>query len=429
MNTISALTDKLLSHGLDSRLLDICRDGERLEHERSRYVDALQRFAGLFGGPGTKVSVFSAPGRSEICGNHTDHQHGKVLACSINRDAIAVASYRNDNYIQVVSDGSELIRIGTDDLEIDSNGYGTTRSLIRGVVKGIADRGYRIGGFDCFITSEVLIGAGLSSSAAFETVIGAVVNGLYNDDAISDVEIAQIGQYAENVFFGKPCGLMDQMACSVGSLVYIDFEDPQAPVIEKVELDLDKFGMSLCITDTKGSHSDLTADYAAVPEEMCRVAEFFGKSYLRDVSEDELIAKIIEVRSACGDRAVLRALHFYGENRRVEQTVEAIRRDDIGAFLAGIRASGDSSFKYLQNVFTTHDTEHQNMSVALLMSDMALAGTRGVSRVHGGGFAGTIQAFVDNGDVIGYKMSMDRVFGEGSCSVLKIRKYGGTRVV
>jgi len=429
MNTISVLTDKLSGHNLDSRLLDICRDAERLDHERSRYIGALKIFADTFGDK--EAVVFSAPGRSEISGNHTDHQHGRVLACSINRDAIAVASYRDDRFVQVMSGDSGIIRIDTDDLEIDTGDYGTTKSLIRGVLRGIADRGYKTGGFDCYITSEVLIGAGLSSSAAFETVIGAVVNGLYNDSRITDVEIAQVGQFAENVFFGKPCGLMDQMACSVGSLVYIDFEDPKAPVVERVELDLDKFGMSLCITDTKGSHSDLTADYAAVPEEMCRVAELFGKSYLREVSEDELIAKIADVRGVCGDRAVLRALHFFEENKRVVQIAEAIRKEDRNAFMAGIKASGDSSYKYLQNVYTTHDTRHQNISVALLMSDLALGGSgkSGVSRVHGGGFAGTIQAFVDNGAVIGYKESMDHVFGVGSCSVLKIRRYGGIRVV
>ena len=427
MTTAADLISTISSGLLDSRLLDICRDPARLDYERDRYKGALDSFINAFGD--ADVSVFSAPGRSEISGNHTDHQHGKVIACSINRDAVAIASYRDDNSVHVISGDSGELVIDLSDLDIDAEFYGTTISLIKGVLRGIKDRGYRIGGFNSYITSDVLIGAGLSSSAAFETVIGAVVNGLYNEQKISDVEIAQIGQYAENVFFGKPCGLMDQMACSVGSLVYIDFEDPEKPIIEKVDLDLDNYSLSLCITDTKGSHSDLTADYAAVPEEMCSVAEFCGKHYLRDVPEDEVIAKLSDIRNACGDRAVLRAMHFYEENRRVEKIVAAIRNEDKQSFLDGIRQSGDSSYKYLQNVYTTHDTEHQNVSVALCMSEKALAGGKGVCRVHGGGFAGTIQAFVDNGAVIGYKECMDRLFGEGSCSVLKIRKYGGIMVV
>ena len=411
----------------DGKILSICADSSRLDYERARYISAIETFESLFGAG--DVAVFSAPGRSEVCGNHTDHQHGIVLACSINRDAIAVASVRDDGLIRVKSGDGSLIEFSVDDVEIDESMYGTTVSLIKGVIKGIKDRGYNAGGFECYITSDVLIGAGLSSSAAFETVIGTVINSFYNDMQISAVEIAQIGQFAENVFFGKPCGLMDQMACSVGSLVFIDFEDPEKPVVESVELDLGKYGYSLAITDTKGSHSDLTADYAAVPEEMCAVAALFGCRFLREVSESDFLAHISVVRERCGDRAALRALHFYAENRRVKEAVDAIRGGDVTAFLDAVKRSGDSSFKYLQNVYTNHDVEHQNVSIALCVSDRILGGGNGVSRVHGGGFAGTVQAFVSDGVVDEYKMEMDRVFGVGSCNILKIRPCGGIRVI
>ena len=427
MPTASSLQEYISSGSLNARISDITQDDSRLELEQSRYIEAVNRFIELYGD--REVSIFSAPGRSEISGNHTDHQHGHVLAASINRDAIAVASVRDDSIVRVVSGSSPIITIDLSKLDKDESEFGTTVALIRGVLRGIIDRGYVIGGFDCYITSEVLIGAGLSSSAAFETVIGTVVNGFYNDMKISAIEIAQIGQFAENVFFGKPCGLMDQMACSVGSLVHIDFADPENPIVEAVDFDLDKYGMSLVITDTKGSHSDLTADYAAVPAEMGSVAAFFGKQFLNDVPEEDVISRIGDVRKKCGDRAVLRALHFYNENRRVKAIVDAIKADDIEGFLNGIRSSGDSSFKYLQNVYTNNDINHQNVSVALLISDVKLNGNKGVARVHGGGFAGTIQAFVKNEAVEDYKNSMEQIFGEGTSSVLKIRKYGGIKVL
>lgn len=427
MPTASSLLEYISSGSFDTRLSGITQDNSRLELERCRYVEAVKKFIELYGD--REANIFSAPGRSEISGNHTDHQHGHVLAASINRDAIAVASKRDDDIVRVVSGSSSFITISLSSLNKDESEFGTTTALIRGVLRGICDRGYKVGGFDCYITSEVLIGAGLSSSAAFETVIGTVVNGFYNDMAISAVTIAQIGQFAENVFFGKPCGLMDQMACSVGSLVHIDFADPDEPVVEAVDFDLDKYGMSLVITDTKGSHSDLTADYAAVPAEMSSVAAFFGKEFLNDVPEDDVISHIGDIRRNCGDRAVLRALHFYNENRRVKAIVDAIKNDDIDGFLNGIRSSGDSSFKYLQNVYTNSDVKHQNVSIALLMSDVILNAGKGVARVHGGGFAGTIQAFVKNDAVEEYKDSMEQIFGEGTSSVLKIRKFGGIKLI
>ena len=427
MTDTTLLKKNIADGAMDERLLDICADSSRLDYERSRYVSAIETFESLFGAK--DVSIFSAPGRSEVCGNHTDHQHGIVLACSINRDAIAVASPRDDGLVRVKSGDSSLIEFPISEAEIDESIYGTTISLIKGVIKGIADRGYNVGGFECYITSDVLIGAGLSSSAAFETVIGTVINGFYNSMNITAVEIAQIGQFAENVFFGKPCGLMDQMACSVGSLVFIDFKDPSSPIVESVELDLGKYGYSLAITDTKGSHADLTSDYAAVPAEMKSVAEFFECKVLREVPEEMFLEKISDVRGACGDRACLRALHFYDENKRVSEAVAAIRAGKIEGFLNVIKISGDSSFKYLQNVYTNHDFSHQNMSVALCLSDRILRGGKGVSRVHGGGFAGTVQAFVSDDTVDSYREEMDRVFGVGSCNILKIRRYGGIKVV
>ena len=284
------------------------------------------------------------------------------------------------------------------------------------------------GGFQAYITSDVLIGAGLSSSAAFETIIGTIISGLYNDMKLSPVDIAIIGQYAENEYFGKPCGLMDQTASSVGNLVHIDFADKKNPVIESVSCDLEAYGYSLCITDTKGSHADLTGDYAAVPTEMRAAASVFGQEVLHGVELSALLEKSAEVREKAGDRAFLRAVHFVTENVRVQEEVAALRAGDFQAFLKGVKASGDSSFKYLQNVYTNHDVEHQNVSVALAVSD-AVLGSNGVSRVHGGGFAGTIQAFVKNEAVAEYKRVMDQTFGEGSCSVLKIRKYGGMKVL
>ncbi|SCW52571.1 galactokinase [Ruminococcaceae bacterium YRB3002] len=427
MITASALVKELSEGAIDSILSDIDPDTFRLNYERERYINAVQEFISLFGDQ--EVSVFSAPGRSEICGNHTDHQLGKVLACSINRDAIAVASPRRDGVIRLKSDNDSIIETDISNIEITPALYGTTTALINGVIRGISNYGYNIGGFDCYVTSDVLIGAGLSSSAAFETLIGTVVNGFYNDMAITAVEIAKIGQYAENAHFGKPCGLMDQMACSVGSLVYIDFGAENAPYVEKLELDLSAQGMSLCITNTKGSHANLTDEYAAIPDEMNSVAAYYGEEHLNTVDETRFLDDINDIRAELGDRAVLRAMHYWDECRRVEEIVQAVKNDNMAAFLHLVKSSGDSSFKYLQNVYPNSDVMHQNISVALMMSDRVLAGSRGVARVHGGGFAGTIQAFVKDHAVSDYVKYMDLLFGDGSCAVLKIRKYGGLRVV
>ncbi len=388
---------------LDDKLIDIYQGKESLDKQKMRYIDGIHQFKELFPND-DDLSIFSAPGRTEVGGNHTDHQHGQVLAAAINQDAIAIAAKNDSNVVNIKS------------------------ALIKGVFAGCKNRGYQIGGVDAYVTSDVLGGSGLSSSAAFETLIGCIISGHFNDMKIDAVTIAIIGQYAENYYFGKPCGLMDQMACSVGSLCHIDFAESE-PKIEKIDFDLDSAGYSLCITDTKGSHADLTSDYAAVPKEMKSVAEFFGKEYLIEVSKEDVLSNIPMLREKLGDRAVLRALHFYGENTRVEKESEALINGNVNEFLKYVLVSGDSSYKLLQNIYTTHDVEHQNMSIALCISQMILGENNGVCRVHGGGFAGTIQAFVKNEKVSEYKSALDNVFGEGSCAILKIRKYGGIRVV
>lgn len=422
---------KILIHQLekgdyDERLLDIYVDREKVSYQRDRYKKAVQSYINHFGE--SDVAVYSAPGRSEIGGNHTDHQHGEVLAASINNDAIAIVGILEEPVVKVVSDGYDMLTISLDSLDMREKEKESTLALLKGVLSGVKQHGYEVGGFQAYITSDVLIGAGLSSSAAYETLLGTILSGMFNNMEIPPMEIAMIGQYAENVYFGKPCGLMDQMACSVGNLVYIDFADPGAPKAEKVDFDFNQYSYSLCITDTKGSHADLTAEYAAIPEEMKKVAQFFGKEVLREVSMEELLNQMTQVRDAEGDRAVLRAFHFISENARVRQEVEALKEGNMHGFLELVKKSGDSSFKYLQNVYSGHDVQHQNISVALALSDMLL-GESGVSRIHGGGFAGTIQAFVKTDAVARYQEKMDDVFGKGSCSVLKIRKYGGMKVL
>lgn len=411
---------------LDDKLMELYVDYSRLAYQKNRYMKALEEYEKYY--DEYEINLFSAPGRSEISGNHTDHQQGKVLAASVNLDAIAVVAKTEDNIIRVVSEGFDMITIPLSDLSYKEEEKETTTALVKGVVASLQKMNYGIGGFQAYITSDVLIGAGLSSSAAFETIIGTIVSHLYNNGRIGKVEIAMAGQCAENTYFGKPCGLMDQMACSVGSMVAIDFVDPLFPRVEQIKFDLNKFGYSLCITDTKGSHADLTDDYAAVPKEMKAVAAYFGKEVLAEVQEDEFYRNIPEIRKELGDRAVLRTIHFMEENKRVVKAVDALKKQDVGSFLTQIKESGSSSFKYLQNVYTNADVEHQNMSVALAVSDSILK-ENGVARVHGGGFAGTIQAFVKNAFVEEYRNRMDGIFGSGACKILKIRNEGGVLIL
>lgn len=424
--TTKTLLEQIENKELDAKLVDIYVDEKLLDYQRNRYIKAIEQFETLYGA--SEVNIFSAPGRSEVGGNHTDHQHGKVLAASINLDSLAVVRETSDNTIRLFSEGYGETVLSLDDVSVKEAEKETTIALIRGVAAGFVERGYKVGGFTAYVTSDVLGGAGLSSSAAFEILIGTIFSGLYNEMSVSAVDLAIIGQYAENVYFGKPSGLLDQMACSVGNLVYIDFANPKEPVATKIEFDLEKEGYSLCIVDTKGSHADLTDEYAAVPTEMKQIANYFGQDVLRGITNQDIINEIGTLRTKFGDRAVLRALHFINENERVVDEVEALRNGDMEHFLQCIKASGDSSYKYLQNIYANKDVHAQNVSIALCISEIALNG-QGVARVHGGGFAGTIQAFVPKEIVEEYKKSMDQVFGEGSCKELQIRKYGGVQVV
>lgn len=409
----------------DELLNDIYVDKDLLDYQRSRYVKAIEKYITLYNN--TEVEIYSAPGRSEVGGNHTDHQHGEVLAAAVNLDAIAVVG-KVEETIKVLSDDFDIAPININDLELRAEEVGTSEALIRGVCARLKELGYKVGGFNAFITSDVLMGAGLSSSAAFETIIGTIISGLYNDMMIDPVVIAQVGQYAENVYFGKPCGLMDQCASSVGSLINIDFKDVEKPVVRKVDVDFSKFGHSLCIIDTKGSHADLTDEYAAIPSEMRLVADFFGKKYLREVDEVEFFNRLAEVREIGNDRAVLRAIHLFEENKRVDQEVAALNNGDFETFKKVVKASGDSSYKFLQNVYANCDIKNQSVSIGLAMSEKII-GENGVCRVHGGGFAGTIQAFIKDEYVANYKEAIEKVFGKGTCHVLKVRKYGGKKVI
>lgn len=399
-----------------------------LEQQKARYKAASESYKSCFESEGAHCRYFSAPGRTEVGGNHTDHNHGKVLAAAVNLDVIAVVEPTDDGIITFKSEGFEVSRIDTNDLEVKEEEKNTSSALIRGVAAGFKNSGYNVGGFKAYSTTNVLKGSGLSSSAAFEVLIGNILSSLYNNGGISSVKIAQIAQYAENVYFGKPSGLMDQMASSVGGFVAIDFKDVESPIIEQINVDFENFGHALCIIDTKGDHADLTADYASIPAEMKQVANFFSVDYLRQICREDIMLNIIQLRAELGDRAVLRSLHFFNENERVDKLSHALKSNDFPAFLEYIKASGDSSYKYLQNVFTVNDIKNQALGIGLNVSDDVLNG-KGACRVHGGGFAGTIQAFVPVEMLKEFKMSLDKVFGNGACHVLRIRKVGGTEVI
>ena len=425
MKKATELINDLKNNKYDELLNDLYVDESLLEYQRNRYVAAVEKYISLYGD--NEVEIYSAPGRSEVGGNHTDHQHGCVLAAAINLDAIAVVG-KTEREIKILSDDFDIKAIDVNDLAVKQEEDGTSEALVRGVLAKLKELNYQIGGFNAFITSDVIMGAGLSSSAAFETIIGTILSGLYNDMTVDPVLIAQIGQYAENVYFGKPCGLMDQCASSVGSLINIDFKDIDKPVVRKVDVDFSKFEHSLCIVDTKGSHADLTDEYAAIPAEMKKIANYFNKEFLREVDEQEFFDNIAKVREIGNDRAVLRAIHLFTENKRVDLQVAALNAGDFDEFKRLIKASGDSSYKFLQNVYANSDVFNQSVSIGLAMSEKIL-GDNGVCRVHGGGFAGTIQAFVKDSYVDTYKTEIEKVFGKDSCHILKVRKYGGKKVV
>lgn len=427
MQNIMSVRGSLEQGSLDQRIKEIYVDEQRVPYNRERYIRAIDRFTELF--PSEKeIEIYSAPGRSEVCGNHTDHQNGMVLATSINLDAIAIVAKAEEPVIRLVSGDFPMEEVDVADLSMKEEEQSTTTALIRGVAAGMKERGHQVGGFTAYITSDVLMGAGMSSSAAFESLIGTILSGLYNDMKVSSIEIAQIGQYAENIYFGKPCGLMDQMACSVGGMIFIDFKEKEHPEVRQVHTDFEKAGLSLCIVDTKGSHADLTPDYAAVPAEMNQVAQALGREHLREVPRETFFKELPKLWKETSGRAVLRAIHFYEEEERVLRGVKSLEESDYPGFLSVIKASGDSSAKYLQNIYSPKDVDSQNVTVALAVSESIL-GENGVCRVHGGGFAGTIQAFVKNEAVAAYKEQIEAIYGDDSCHVLKVRLQGGIRVL
>lgn len=411
----------------DENLKAVYVTDEAVQSQKPRYVETLNDFGELFGYD-REVNIMSAPGRTEVCGNHTDHNNGKVLAASINLDAIAVVSKNDDNIIRVKSKGHKMNVVDLNDLVPNEANFGSSTTLVQGVAATIKNLGYTVAGFDACTISDVMGGSGLSSSAAFEVLLGSVLSYMFNDGKISPVEIAKVAQYSENVFFGKPCGLLDQMASSVGTFVTIDFKSTKDPVIKKIDFDFSKSGHSLCIVDTHGNHSDLTDDYAAVRTEMESVAQALGKNVLREVSYEEFFAALPELTGRVNDRAILRAIHFFNENKRVEKAVKCLESNDFEGFKQVIIDSGRSSFMLNQNVYTPKNPTEQKLSLALAISKELLDG-KGAWRVHGGGFAGTIQAFVPNDMLDTYKKTIEGVFGEGSCHVLIIRPVGGTQVI
>ena len=391
--------------------------------EAARYAVVLDGLEKTFGSH-AEAGLYSAPGRTEIGGNHTDHQHGRVLAGSVNIDMIAAAAPNDKNQLRVQSEGYDLCIIDLNDLEARKEEENTTASLLRGECAAFTQRGAKLAGLDVYISSNVPKGSGVSSSAAFEVLIGVILNDCFMTEKVSPIAIAQIGQWAENVYFGKPCGLMDQMASSVGNIITIDFASPAKPVVEPVAVDFSKAGLALCILDSGADHADLTDEYAAIPAECRAVAAVCGGEVLRDVPFETFLAKLPECRRQCGDRAVLRAFHVYADNDRVAKQVAALHDGDFGTFLSLVNESGCSSWEYLQNVIPAGYKEHQEVGVTIAAAKHLL-GDKGAVRVHGGGFAGTVQAFVPVEMLDEFKAGMEAILGEGRCHVLSIRPEGG----
>lgn len=409
----------------------LCRlygeDPNVLSKQRERYAKAVEEFEKHFDGT-RELRLYSAPGRTEIGGNHTDHNHGVVMAAAVDLDMVAVVAQNNSTQVNIYSQNFER----TDSVDVScltpqEEEKGSSPSLIRGIAARIVELGGTVGGFDAYTTSDVLRGSGLSSSAAFEVLVGEIFNAEFNDGRFSAVDNAKIGQYAENVFFDKPCGLMDQTACAVGSAITIDFKEPASPVVDKIPFDIAKHGFCLCITDTKGSHADLTDDYAAIRREMGSVAEFLGKKVLRDVDEEVFFSKIAEIREKLGDRAVLRAIHFFADCKRAKALYEAVADGRFDDFLHLIVDGGHSSFEYNQNAYSIKKPEEQGVALGVALSQRVLA-DRGAWRLQGGGFAGTIQAFVPKDLLEQYRATLEGVFGKGSCYVLNVRNYGAIQV-
>lgn len=401
--------------------------GKEAAGQKARYESIQKGFAEVFGSA-DGGEWFSAPGRMEIGGNHTDHNHGRVLTAAVNLDIVGLVKKTDNGVIRLKSaEYDKIDEVSVSDLEKRPEVSGS-QSLIRGICAKCRELGYQVGGFDCYTMTRVMKGSGLSSSAAFEVLVVTILSHLYNEDSIDPVTAAIVSQYAENVYFEKPSGLLDQMASSVAGFTSIDFREPLKPVIEKIDFDFDSCGYAVCVVDTGGNHANLTGEYAAIPAEMKQVAQFFGKEFLRDVDETEFYDKLGEVRKVTGDRAVLRAMHFFDDDRLAAEEAAALKRGDFDSFRKMIRASGLSSLQRLQNVFATVSPAEQGITLALSLTEKIL-GRDGAFRVHGGGFAGTIEAFVPQGQLEEYRAKIEKVFGEGSCHVLSVRQAGGTKVV
>jgi galactokinase len=397
-----------------------------LDKQAKRYNSLVDKFNNVFGKK--ESMLFSSPGRTEIGGNHTDHNYGRVLAGAVNMDNIAVAAKNNTNIVSILSSGYEKFEVDLSNLSPNKAENFTSASIVRGISSRMKELGFTIGGFDCCIDSGVPVGSGLSSSASFEVLIGAVISHLFNNGKLEAVQNAIIGQYAENVYFGKPCGLMDQTACAVGGLVTIDFKDPAKPVVKKVNFDFVATGFSLVITDTGGNHADLNDEYASIPIDMKAVAAELGAKVLRQVSLDQVLDITPKIREKVGDRAILRAIHFQQDNQRVVEQVAALEQNDFKTFLGMVVDSGFSSYMYNQNIYPVNNVREQGVSLALALSDIVLKG-QGAWRVHGGGFAGTIQAFVPAKLLDKYIATLEHVYGKGACHNLFIRQKGADRIM
>ena len=416
-------TLKLLESEKAKKLLGELYGKAAVAENQKRYEDLVGKFVKEFGEK--DLYLFSSPGRTEISGNHTDHNHGKVLAGSINLDCVGVAAVNDTNFVNIVSETfNQSFTIDLNHLEPSDRMAGTV-DLVKGLLKGFKKSGYEVGGFDAYVTSNVISAAGVSSSASFEMLLCSMLNTFFNAGKMDTVAYAHIGKYSENHYWNKASGLLDQMACAVGGLITIDFLEPQAPVVEKIDFDFASQNHSLIIVNTGKGHADLSADYSSVPNEMKKVAQFFGKEVCAEIKEQDVIDHLAELRAYAGDRSVLRALHFFEENKRVEAEVKALKENRFGDFLDGITSSGNSSWKWLQNCYTNSNVQEQGISIALALTEMFIAEKkRGACRIHGGGFAGVIMAMLPNDLVDEYVAYIEKAMGEGSAYRMSIRPYG-----
>lgn len=416
-------TLKLLESEKAKKLLGELYGEAAIAENQKRYEDLVGKFVKEFGEK--DLYLFSSPGRTEISGNHTDHNHGKVLAGSINLDCVGVAAVNDTNFVNIISETfNQSFTIDLNHLEPSERMAGTV-DLVKGLLKGFQESGYEVGGFDAYVTSNVISAAGVSSSASFEMLLCSMLNTFFNEGKMDTVAYAHIGKYSENHYWNKASGLLDQMACAVGGLITIDFLEPQTPVVEKIDFDFASKNHSLIIVNTGKGHADLSADYSSVPNEMKKVAQFFGKEVCAEIKEQDVIDHLAELRTYAGDRSVLRALHFFEENKRVEAEVKALKENRFDDFLDGITASGNSSWKWLQNCYTNSNVQEQGISIALALTEMFIAEKkRGACRIHGGGFAGVIMAMLPNDLVDEYVAYIEKAMGEGSAYRMSIRPYG-----